>query len=119
MTNNKRVTSLDKVVGARLRQLRVESGLTMQECATSIQVTTQQLAKYEKAINRISVSRLISFTEALKVHINSFFNSIIATEKQTPESAEYEEIHELVSKKLKKIKNPAVKEAIVLILKSI
>jgi transcriptional regulator with XRE-family HTH domain len=52
-----RAQDVDRHVGARMRERRIMLGLTQQQMAELIGVTYQQAHKYEKGINRISLSR--------------------------------------------------------------
>jgi len=63
----------DRLVGTKLRQLRLEAGLTLQDLAGQMGISHQQLQKYETATNRISVGLLPGIAEALGVDIIEFF----------------------------------------------
>ncbi|WP_421932324.1 helix-turn-helix domain-containing protein [Phenylobacterium sp.] len=56
---------VDVAVGARVRLKRKDLGISQKDLAESIGVTFQQLQKYEKASNRISVSTLIRIADSL------------------------------------------------------
>lgn len=58
-------TELDKAIGSKLREARTLRGLTQEKLAEAIDITFQQVQKYEKGKNRISVSRLIDICAAL------------------------------------------------------
>jgi transcriptional regulator with XRE-family HTH domain len=49
---------VDKAVGARLRMQRLSLGMSQEKLANALDVTFQQVQKYEKGTNRISASRL-------------------------------------------------------------
>lgn len=51
--------SIDPEGGRKIRPIRVERGISQQEVANSPGITFQQLQKYEKGINRVSVSRSV------------------------------------------------------------
>jgi transcriptional regulator with XRE-family HTH domain len=65
--------NVDEEVAARVRQRRVELGLTQQQLAEQIGVTYQQAHKYETGINRISAGRLYQIAQALGTDVNYFF----------------------------------------------
>lgn len=65
--------NFDVLVGARLRKLRTESNLTLQQLADQIGVSQPQLQKYEVGTNRISAGKLPAFAEALGIDILDFF----------------------------------------------
>jgi transcriptional regulator with XRE-family HTH domain len=53
-----RVNDFDRQVGRRIRQLRVIAGKSQSELAQLLGLTFQQVQKYEKGINKISVENL-------------------------------------------------------------
>lgn len=63
----------DRLVGTKLRQLRLEAGLTLQDLAGQLGISHQQLQKYETATNRISVGMLPGIAEVLGVDIIELF----------------------------------------------
>lgn len=56
---------IDVRLGARVRVMREERSVTQAQLAQAIGVTFQQVQKYERGVNRVSVSRLIKMAEAL------------------------------------------------------
>jgi transcriptional regulator with XRE-family HTH domain len=64
---------IDLLVGKKLRKLRLEAGLTLQDLAKQIGVSHQQLQKYETGANRLSVGMLPVVAEALGAEIMEFF----------------------------------------------
>lgn len=67
---------LDQIIGRRLRNLRLSQGVSQQGLAEFLDVSFQQIQKYEKAQNRISASKLFAICHYLKVHITFFFDEI-------------------------------------------
>ena len=68
-----RANPIDAHVGARLRFLRKERGLSQTALAARIGVTFQQLQKYESGKNRLSASRLYRLASVLGVDVAAFF----------------------------------------------
>ena len=66
---------VDIQVGAKVKSRRLILGLSQEELAKSIGLTFQQVQKYERGTNRISVSRLVEICKALKVPVDYFFES--------------------------------------------
>ena len=60
-------------MGKRLRMRRLSLGLTQTKVAKAINVTFQQIQKYEKGTNGVSSIRLLQLSNYLKVPINYFF----------------------------------------------
>ena len=63
----------DISVGARLRQVRRESGHNQHALAEALSLTYQQVQKYETGANRISASKLWEAALFLGVQVSDFF----------------------------------------------
>lgn len=68
--------SIDKEIGSRVRMRRVSIGMSQEKLGDMLGLTFQQVQKYEKGTNRISVSRLVDIAKILGVDIHFFFNGI-------------------------------------------
>ena len=60
-------------LGKKLRMRRLSLGLTQTKVAQAINVTFQQIQKYEKGTNGVSSNRLMQLSQFLKVPISYFF----------------------------------------------
>jgi transcriptional regulator with XRE-family HTH domain len=67
---------VDEHVGSRIRLRRIMVGMSQQRLARIVGVTTQQIQKYEKGINRISSGRLFQISQVLRVPVDFFFDSV-------------------------------------------
>lgn len=56
----------DADIGARVRAMRVSLGLSQEELAKGLQVSLQQVQKYEKGTNRVSGVRILMLAELLQ-----------------------------------------------------
>lgn len=65
--------AFDKHIGRRIRVAREECGLSQTAVATALDVSFQQLQKYEKGSNRISASNLWLAAKVLDRPIMWFF----------------------------------------------
>ena len=65
--------NFNKHLGAKLKQRRLALGLTQTKVAKAINVTFQQIQKYEKGTNGVSSIRLLQLANNLKVPVNYFF----------------------------------------------
>ena len=63
----------NKHLGNKLKLRRLALGLTQTKVAKAINVTFQQIQKYEKGTNGVSSIRLLQLSNYLKVPINYFF----------------------------------------------
>ncbi len=68
-----RADHIDQLVSKRLKSRRVLLGLSQHELGEAVDVSIQQIQKYEKATNRISSGKLFSFARFLKVPVSYFF----------------------------------------------
>lgn len=71
-----RADHIDHLVSTRLKNRRVLLGLSQQQLGEAVDVSIQQIQKYEKATNRISSGKLYSFSKFLKVPVSYFFDPI-------------------------------------------
>lgn len=67
---------IDVHVGRRLRQRRTLLGFSQQKLAGEINLTFQQLQKYERGSNRVSASCLFRLARGLDVPVSFFFEEI-------------------------------------------
>ena len=65
--------NFNKHLGSKLKLRRLALGLTQTKVAKAINVTFQQIQKYEKGTNGVSSIRLLLLSNYLKVPINYFF----------------------------------------------
>ena len=71
-----RADHIDHLVSKRLKMRRMILGLSQQELGEAVDVSIQQIQKYEKATNRIASGKLYSFAKFLKVPVSYFFNQV-------------------------------------------
>jgi transcriptional regulator with XRE-family HTH domain len=65
--------NFNKHLGNKLKMRRLALGLTQTKVAKAINVTFQQIQKYEKGTNGVSSIRLLQLSNYLKVPIDYFF----------------------------------------------
>ena len=65
--------NFNKHLGNKLKLRRLALGLTQTKVAKAINVTFQQIQKYEKGTNGVSSIRLLQLSNFLKVPIDYFF----------------------------------------------
>ena len=68
--------NFNRHLGSKLRMRRLALGLTQTKVAQAINVTFQQIQKYEKGTNRISASKLHEFSKLLEVPVSFFFDEM-------------------------------------------
>lgn len=67
---------VDVHVGQRLKQLRILRGMTQTDVADGLNISFQQVQKYELGRNRISASKLYELSHILKVPPSYFFDGL-------------------------------------------
>ncbi len=70
--------NFNKHLGNKLKLRRLALGLTQTKVAKAINVTFQQIQKYEKGTNGVSSIRLLQLSNYLKVPISYFFEDFPA-----------------------------------------
>ena len=65
--------NFNRHLGSKLRMRRLALGLTQTKVAQAINVTFQQIQKYEKGTNGMSSIRLLQLSNYLKVPITYFY----------------------------------------------
>ena len=82
VTNN---NAVDVHVGKRIRLRRTLLGMSQEQLGNALNITFQQVQKYERGANRVSASRLWDISQIIDVPINYFFEDMSeTTEKSSP-----------------------------------
>lgn len=66
----------DIAIGKRIRVLRKAANITQSELARLLEISPQQLQKYERGINKVSAGRVQRIAEIVRSPIASFFPSL-------------------------------------------
>ncbi len=67
---------IDVHVGSRVRMRRMLAGLSQEKLGERLELTFQQVQKYEKGSNRVSASRLYQMAQILGVPVQFFFEEL-------------------------------------------
>ena len=95
--------SFNKHLGSKLRMRRLALGLTQTKVAQAINVTFQQIQKYEKGTNGISSLRVMQLANFLKVPVVYFFEDFplyvdsLASKDESSEDLNYSFLAKLFS----------------------
>lgn len=73
LLSKRQCNAVDYYAGDKLRQLREKRGLTQRDLANVLNVSFQQIAKYESGKNRLTVGRISQLCKVFKVRPNCFF----------------------------------------------
>jgi transcriptional regulator with XRE-family HTH domain len=79
-------TGVDSHVGDQLRTLREQRGLSQEALGQRVDVSFQQIQKYERGANRVGASRLYEFSRVLDVPVEAFFNGLPSDGKDDGEA---------------------------------
>ena len=71
-----RTKRIDEHVGERIRLRRTELGLTQEQLADALDVSYQQIQKYETGANRVSAGRILEIARKLGVDVGYFFEGL-------------------------------------------
>ena len=76
-------SNFNRHLGTKLRMRRLALGLTQTKVAQAINVTFQQIQKYEKGTNCISSLRIMQLANFLKVPVLYFYEDFSSYEGET------------------------------------
>lgn len=69
---------VDHHVGERIRERRMLLGFTQEQLGEALQISYQQIQKYETGANRVSAGRLFLIAKRLDVDVSYFFAGLDA-----------------------------------------
>lgn len=102
----KQITDVDKAIGAHIREFRKANRLSQSKLAEKLNVTFQQVQKYENGKNRVSVSSFIVICKTLGIEPADILGSYFGADGEGTASALISEVTSLRNK-LSQIKNIA------------
>lgn len=108
----KRVTKEDQEIGLRVFKMRLLKNRTKIDVAAVLDISSQQLGKYESGRDRISASQLKKIANYLQVDVNHFLSTDMPTNE--PQN----EYQQRILKLFNAIDNSSQKEAVVSLLES-
>ncbi len=77
-------TRVDEFVGERIRERRTQMGMTQEHLAAALDISYQQVQKYETGANRVSAGRLYEIAQHLNVEVAFFFDGLEPTAASKP-----------------------------------
>jgi transcriptional regulator with XRE-family HTH domain len=110
--------NFNKHLGAKLRMRRLALGLTQTKVAQAINITFQQIQKYEKGTNGISSLRLMQLSNFLKVPVVYFFENYPGYESIKIDENNGEDLNYSFLAKMFSTLSEAQKEKILQVLKN-
>lgn len=79
---DRKAVAADLVVGANLRRLRADAGVTLSELAEALSISHQQVQKYETGANRISAGTLYELARFFAVPYDQLFEGADAAQDE-------------------------------------
>lgn len=86
----RRTNHLDEEIGRRLRRARLVEDLTQSGLAQKLDISFQQVQKYENGTNRVSSSRLWAISRVLGLPITYFYDGL--DDSHIPDTVDESEI---------------------------
>ena len=108
---------VDKHVGSKILSLRLANGWSRTQLADKIDVTQQQLQKYEKGTNRISASRLVVIAKALSQGVSYFYEGL--SDDNEPMVTQHQRMCIEVSRNFMRIESAVHQEAVNILINSL
>lgn len=114
-------SSLDQLIGERIRLRRTELGLTQDQLAAALGVSYQQVQKYENGANRISAARLWQIGRRLQVPVGWFFDEVEAEVEGGPGAGRLVHVRGVleVARGFGELRGPTIKAALVGLLRAL
>lgn len=111
----RRITDADKIIGNKLRVLRKINNFSQKTLAERLNVTTQQIMKYEEGKNRLPIVTLPILADLFKIEIKDFFsieNKVVYDQSNL-------KLNFILLKYFNKIKNPLAQIYVIETIKTI
>lgn len=103
-------TDIDVLIGKRIQRKRKEYGLSAEKLSELLDISQQQLSRYERGTNKINVSHLVALANFLQTPISYFFVDCI--EKADWNTDETDLYWQMLSKRQKETLTLFIKECI-------
>jgi transcriptional regulator with XRE-family HTH domain len=86
--NAKKPHPIDVIAGRNLQLARIRAGMSQERLGNAVGISFQQVQKYERGTNRMSLSRAWEFARTLKIRVSDLF-----VDHTLPETASLEMPH--------------------------
>lgn len=73
-------------VGQKIKALRRAQGFTVFQLAKEIDISEQQLFRYERGVNRIDIDCLVRVLKVLDVNMGEFFSEVLQEDTQVDDN---------------------------------
>jgi transcriptional regulator with XRE-family HTH domain len=104
--------ALDQRIGGLIRHRRLELGLSQSALAAKLNLTFQQVQKYENGTNQLSIGRLLQISDALRAPLRYFLSGDDAPVR-------YEAVDLKLTRAMAGIRNRSVKGALLRLVRTL
>ena len=104
--------NINIIIGRKIRAQRIISGLSRDKLAKKINVTHQQVFKYENGTNCVGPERMQLIAKAFNKPIQFFFDDSVPFFESTRTRLSME-----MNKEFQKIKNPSLQDTLVMLMR--
>lgn len=94
-------TDIDILIGKRIQLKRKEYGLSAEKLSELLDISQQQLSRYERGTNKINIAHLVNLANFLQTPISYFFSDCI--DKADWNSDEYDIYWQMLNKNQKEL----------------
>lgn len=110
-------SNINTFIGQRIKELRVNLGISQKDLGKLLGVTYQQAHKYECGTNRISASSLVVLAQKMNIPVSYFFEGLMTTGTQGSKTEDdtsnpHQRLNLELAKNFRKIHNTRHQEAI-------
>jgi len=112
---------VDEYVGRRIRLRRTLLGLTQEDLANELNISYQQVQKYETGSNRVSAGRLFEICRLLEVPVGYLFEEFeeqTGTLQQPEHGGRNRSVIDL-AQNFSEVKDPAIRAAVLSLVRSL
>lgn len=103
---------LDNVsLGKRINELRLSAGLSRRELGEQLNISQQQIQKYEKGQNQVSAVKLAHIADILNVPLSEFYSDDVwktALPKKGRQQRKLQELYKMLLKLPKPTQNTVI-----------
>lgn len=93
-------------IGTRIRQRRVQLGLSQEELGERLGVSYQQVQKYEKGISQLTIERLQEIARSLSVAMDYFLKDLPVTRESSTSDGRLSTEEKRLLKQYRSISDP-------------
>ena len=75
------ICEIERRIGQQVKRQRQALKLTQAQLAETLGITSQQIHKYEKGVDRLAASRLLQLSKILGVPITFFYDGLVSNDQ--------------------------------------